>query len=161
MIRALKIFGLALLYLSCILVTVIIFFQLKLYYSENQVAPRADIDRLNNADITAEVEQALAAGEYGFIGFTTGWGTTLNGVYCSGIEYQDIDWRRYVGQGDVIYSRAYQSASTYYARAYNRALVSHPESPYKSLCGMKATRCGWDESDGGLRGCETVKLPIN
>jgi hypothetical protein len=40
------------------------------------------------------------------------------------------------------------------------ALVTHPASPYKGLCGLKETRCDWDESEGGLRGCETIELPI-
>jgi hypothetical protein len=158
--RVLKFAGLGLLYLSCVLVTVILYYKLKLYYSESQMDTRASIARMNNADIDAEIEQALADGEYGFIGYTTGWGTAMDGVHCPGIEYEDIKWRRYVGHGDVVYSQAYNSAASAYASNYNIALVTHPDSPHKGLCGLKEMRCDWDESEGGLRGCETIELPV-
>jgi hypothetical protein len=156
----LKTIGLWLLYLLTAFVTLLIYTKLYYYYKPLPVWERAEIIRFAAADPVAEVEQALAAGEFRFVGFNDGFGTQAPGIYCPDKKmYEDI-WFNIVGQGDMRSNKEYHSAAHGYAAAYNQALVTHPESPYRGECGLVRQRCDWDESEGGLRGCEQERLPF-
>jgi hypothetical protein len=157
-----KTVGLWFLYLASLLMSIMLYLQVTGYFSRDATWYRDEIRRMQSADVQADVEAAVAAGEFRLIGYS-GFTTLLPGIFCQGMEIGPGVLKTVVGSGDVVTNRnrEYGRFSGDYAAAYNRALISHPDASYRNKCLLKNEVCDWDDSEGGVRGCEAEYVPVN